>query len=52
LTLLEPRRHGIEYGVEHFVDERASRWWLKITNEGATDFRLLARPVAGGRGAR
>ena len=48
LTLLEGRRHGIEYGVEHFVDERGVAWWLKVTNEGATDFRLLAREVDGG----
>ena len=47
LTLLEARRHGIEYGVEHFVDERGVAWWLKVTNEGATDFRLLARHVDG-----
>jgi oligopeptidase B len=45
LTLLEPRRHGIEYGVEHFTDELGRGWWLKITNEDATDFRLLARQV-------
>lgn len=43
LTLLEPRRHGIEYGVEHFIDVLGRDWWLKITNEDATDFRLLAR---------
>jgi oligopeptidase B len=43
LSLLEPRRHGIEYGVEHFIDETGRGWWLKITNEEATDFRLLAR---------
>ncbi|HEY5265953.1 MAG TPA: S9 family peptidase [Acidimicrobiales bacterium] len=47
LTLLEERRHGIEYGVEHFTDARGQGWWLKITNEGATDFRLLARRVNG-----
>jgi oligopeptidase B len=45
LTLLEARRHGIEYGVEHFVDEQGHAWWLKVTNEGATDFRLLVRRV-------
>ncbi|MGH3732693.1 MAG: S9 family peptidase [Acidimicrobiales bacterium] len=49
LHLLEARRHGVEYGVEHFVDSRGSAWWLKVTNEDATDFRLLARPVSGGR---
>jgi oligopeptidase B len=45
LTLLEGRRHGVEYGVEHFTDARGHGWWLKITNEDATDFRLLARSV-------
>ncbi len=48
LALLEERRHGVEYGVEHFVDQRGRAWWLKMTNQGATDFRLLARPVLGG----
>ena len=47
LTLLEARRHGIEYGVEHFVDNQGVAWWLKVTNEGATDFRLLARVIDG-----
>jgi oligopeptidase B len=44
-TLLEARRHGIEYGLEHFIDARGTSWWLKVTNENATDFRLLARRV-------
>ena len=43
--LLEERRHGIEYGVEHFVDTSNVAWWLKTTNEDATDFRLLVREV-------
>ncbi len=47
LNLFEARRHGIEYGIEHFVDETGTAWWLKVTNEGATDFRLLARAVNG-----
>ena len=47
LTLLEARRHGIEYGVEHFIDQTGQDWWLKITNESATDFRLMARRVSG-----
>jgi oligopeptidase B len=47
LTMLEARRTGIEYGVEHFTDPSGQNWWLKVTNEGATDFRLLARPVSG-----
>jgi oligopeptidase B len=45
LTVLEARRYGIEYGVEHFVDENGVAWWLKVTNEEATDFRLLVREV-------
>ncbi len=46
--VFEERRHGIEYGVEHFVDAAERRWWLKMTNEDATDFRLLARLAEGG----
>jgi oligopeptidase B len=45
LRLIEERRHGIEYAVEHFRDASGLGWWLKITNEEATDFRLLARRV-------
>jgi oligopeptidase B len=45
LEVLEARRGGIEYGVEHFTDRSGAGWWLKITNEDATDFRLLARRV-------
>ncbi len=41
--LLEARRDDIEYSVEHLRDRRGTRWWLKLTNEGAADFRLLAR---------
>jgi oligopeptidase B len=48
LTLLEARRHGVEYGVEHYVDQSGVAWWLKVTNEEAMDFRLLAREVDGG----
>ncbi len=47
LEILEPRRHGVEYGVEHFTDASGRGWWLKVTNEGATDFRLLTRLVEG-----
>jgi oligopeptidase B len=44
-VLIEARRQDIEYGVEHFRDRRGQHWWLKITNEDATDFRLLTRLV-------
>ena len=47
LALFEARRHGIEYDVEHYTDRRGRSWWLKVTNEDATDFRLLARPEDG-----
>lgn len=45
LEVLEARHPGIEYGVEHLIAADGTRWWLKITNEDATDFRLLGRPV-------
>jgi oligopeptidase B len=45
LRILEERRQGIEYGVEHYTDASGRGWWLKVTNEDATDFRLLARRV-------
>jgi len=48
LLVLDARRHGVEYGVEHFVDTTQRRWWLKVTNEDATDFRLLGRLAEGG----
>ncbi|HUX05176.1 MAG TPA: S9 family peptidase [Acidimicrobiales bacterium] len=44
-VLLEARRAGIEYGLEHYRDGAGRGWWLKLTNEDATDFRLLARRV-------
>ena len=45
LRALELRRHGVEYGVEHFTGAEGHGWWLKVTNEEATDFRLLVRRV-------
>jgi oligopeptidase B len=46
LTVLEPRRNGIEYATEHYSAANGEPWWLKITNEDATDFRLLGRRLA------
>jgi len=43
--VLDPRRHGIEYTVEHYTNAEGEAWWLKITNEGATDFKLQVRRV-------
>ena len=43
LVLVDERRHGVEYGVEHLRDAAGRRWWIKLTNDGAVDFQLLAR---------
>jgi oligopeptidase B len=43
-TVLWPRRHGIEYAVEHLVAPDGGAWWLLLTNDEARDFRLLAAP--------
>ncbi|MGC8498299.1 MAG: S9 family peptidase [Acidimicrobiales bacterium] len=48
LQVGEPRRSGIEYGLEHAIDAAGQPWWLKLTNEDATDFRLLVGPSAVG----
>ena len=45
--VVDARRAEVEYGVEHFVDPSGRAWWIKVTNDGATDFRMLARPVDG-----
>ena len=37
--MIEPRRHGVEYSVEHQGDR-----FLILTNDGARNFRLLAAP--------
>lgn len=43
LETVQPRRHGVEYSVEHWRDPNGDGWWLQITNENATDFRLMGR---------
>ena len=40
--MVEPRRSGIEYSVDHQEDR-----FLILTNDGARNFRLMAAPVAG-----
>ena len=40
-TMIEPRRQGIEYSVEHQGDR-----FLILTNDGARNFRLMAAPVS------
>ncbi len=39
-AVIAPRRHGIEYSVEHHGDR-----WLIVTNEDAINFRLMAAPI-------
>ena len=39
--LFEPRRHGIEYSVDHQGDR-----FLILTNDAARNFRLMAAPVS------
>jgi oligopeptidase B len=45
--VIEPRRHGIEYSVDHDLGDsgtgRPSRF-LIVTNDGAEDFRLMEAP--------
>ena len=47
LTVVEPRRQGVEYSVDHDRGDpsrgRASRF-LIVTNDGAEDFRLMEAP--------
>jgi oligopeptidase B len=48
-SVIEPRRQGIEYAVDHDRGDptagRAGRF-LIVTNDGAEDFRLMAAPDA------
>jgi oligopeptidase B len=43
-TLVEPRRANVEYSVEHQEDR-----FLILTNDGATNFRLMSAPVSSPR---
>ena len=40
-AIVEPRRQGIEYSVDHQEDQ-----FVILTNDGAHDFRLMAAPVS------
>jgi oligopeptidase B len=39
--MIEPRRHGIEYGIDHQGDR-----FLILTNDGARNFRVMAAPLS------
>ncbi|MEA2643129.1 MAG: oligopeptidase, partial [Chloroflexota bacterium] len=40
-AMIEPRRQGVEYSVDHQEDR-----FLILTNDGARNFRLMAAPVS------
>jgi oligopeptidase B len=45
--VVEPRRHGVEYGVDHDRGDAATGRpprFLIVTNDGAEDFRLMEAP--------
>ncbi len=44
-TVIEPRRAGVEYGVDHHPGASGSEgWYLIMTNDEALDFRLMVAP--------
>ncbi|MGI8693184.1 MAG: prolyl oligopeptidase family serine peptidase, partial [Geodermatophilaceae bacterium] len=45
--LLWPRRTGVECEVDH-APGPAGGDWLAVSNDGAVEFQLLSRPLAGG----
>jgi oligopeptidase B len=42
--VIEPRRPGIEYGVEHLGHSAGPGSFVILTNDGAEDFRLMVAP--------
>lgn len=45
-TCVEPRRRGVEYDVEHARLASGRDVLLLLTNDGATEFRLMEAPLA------
>jgi oligopeptidase B len=44
--LVEPRRPGIEYGIEHHAGpDGGPGWFVILTNDAAQDFRLVVAPA-------
>ncbi|MHB8221054.1 MAG: S9 family peptidase [Acidimicrobiales bacterium] len=41
--VVEPRRHGVEYAVEHLSGSEHG-WLVILTNDDAPDFRIMAAP--------
>jgi len=44
--VIERRRAGVEYGVEHHRGPDGSGWFVILTNDEAEDFRLMVAPEA------
>jgi oligopeptidase B len=40
LAVVRPRAEDLEYGLDHWGDQ-----WVVLTNEGATDFRVMTAPL-------
>lgn len=50
-SVVEPRRPGVEYAVEHHRGgDRDGGWLLLLTNDGAPDFHLVATEAGRGPG--
>ena len=45
-VVVEPRRRGVEYRVDHAADPAGSGELLIVTDDGAAEFRLMRAPVA------
>ena len=47
-AVVQPRRHGIEYSIEHHRSkEGGPGWFVAVTNDAAEDFRVVAKPATG-----
>lgn len=46
LTVVEPRREGVEYHVEHHHSDATGSRFFVLTNDEAPDFRLMVTPTA------
>ena len=44
-SVVEPRRHGIEYGVDHHRAADGTERLIIVTNDGCDGFRLMTAPV-------
>jgi oligopeptidase B len=44
--MVEPRTEGVEYAVEHHVDEGGDRFFVLTNADDASDFKIMETPVA------